>query len=99
LRSCKDNACITALASKFGVFTQEAVSRMDRVAPSLPCYGDDLLAIEVGGSASATQRAGLVGLAGMEGLRIVFRKNRNRPDAQLSGRAHYADGDLTAIRD
>ena len=53
-------------SGKCDVLTQEAIARMDGVASGLQGQGHDLLGVEVGRRARATQGAGLVRPPGVQ---------------------------------
>ena len=50
----KEDASLGALLRKRGILTEEAVPRMNGLAADLSCDSDDLRAIQVGGSSTAS---------------------------------------------
>jgi hypothetical protein len=72
---------------------------MNRLAAGLFGDLDDLCGVEIGGRADAAQPASLVAAQTMERSRVVLRKDDDRANAELGGRARDADGDLAAIGD
>jgi hypothetical protein len=82
-----------------GVLTQKAVARMNRIAPGLLGGGHDRIHVEIGPRTRLRERMRFVGLAQMQGIRVVLREHGNGPDAKLGGAAGDADRDLAAIGD
>ena len=85
-------------AGEAGVLGEEAVAGMHGVAARLAGGGDDGADVEVGGRARAVEDDHVVGLAGVQGARVVARRHRHRRHVQFRRRAHDADGDLAPVR-
>jgi len=96
-RADKGQAGLRAAPREVGVLAQKAVPRMDRVASRGPRGGDNLVAVEIGGGARATQGHGGVGLARVQRVGIVGGKYGDRAEAHLGGGAHHANRDLAAV--
>src|SRR5689334_3721843 len=83
-----------------GIFGEEAVAGMDRVDALFLGQGDDAIDVEIGlhGSESLADLVGFVGFETMEAQTIFFGVDTDRAQAELSGGAHDADGDFTAVQ-
>jgi hypothetical protein len=86
-------------AGEAGVFAEKAVAGMDSFASGRLRDRHDLFDVEVGGGADAAERAGLIGLAGMEGSGVVLGKDGYRANPKLGGGAHDADCDFASVGD
>ena len=82
-----------------GILRQEAVARMDRVAPAALGRRDHGGDIEIGRRAAPAQRHRLVDPLHVQRGGVVLGKDADRGDAQLRRRLGDADGDLAAIGD
>jgi hypothetical protein len=86
---------------EIGVLRQQAVARVDRVGAAHLGDADDLGDGEIGRD-RAQPLADLVGLVGLEPVEaqlVLLGVDRDRPLAQLVGRAHDADRDFAAVGD
>lgn len=99
LRPDEANAGALATAGELGVLGEKAIARMDRVARLLPGHGDQPLHVQVGRRPAATQRHRDIGLAQVQGGRVVLGVHRHRADAQVGTGAGDADGDLATVGD
>ena len=71
---------------------------MDGVAAALPCNGDELLDVEVGGRPRPFEGDGLVRLAGVQRAGIIPGGNRHRGDVQFGRCPDDPDGDFASVR-
>ena len=97
-RADEGQSGLVAGAGEAGVLGEEAVAGMHGVAAGLDGGGDDGADVEVGGRAGAVEDDHVVGLAGVQGARVVAGRHRHRRHAELRRRAHDADGDLAPVR-
>src|SRR5205823_1586730 len=82
-----------------GVLREEAVAGVHAVGARLADRVDDRLGVEVAlGCGLPAERVRLVGVARMRRVAIEVGIHRDRRDAELATRAHYADRDLAAVR-
>ncbi len=95
----KDQASRFTSPGELGVFAQEAVAGMDRIAPALFRSCDNLRDIEVGGRADALQRPALIAATRVQRVRIVLGEHANRGNSHVSCSARDPDRDFTAIGD
>ena len=99
-RADEGDAGIGAGFGELRRFGEEAVARMDRVAPRLRGDLDDVFHGEVGGDGAAprTDAVGLVGLEAVQREVILLRIDRDRGLAHLVCGAQDPDGDLAPVR-
>ncbi len=98
-RADEDNAFLTEPPRESGVLAQKAVARMNRIGSRPLGEGDDLFDVQIGQSTRALEWQGLVRLAGVQCLAIVFGIDRGCGDAELGCCAQDSDSDLAAIGD
>src|SRR5437762_3273870 len=76
---------------------------MDRIDVVLQRHGNDVVDVEITldrlAAVLRTDQIRLIRLKAMQGKTIFKGKHRDRPQTQLGGGAHYADGDLASIGD
>jgi hypothetical protein len=72
---------------------------MDRFATLLARKTDDLLPVEIRSGPRTPQGHGLVSLANVQRIGVVFGEYRGRSDPHLRRRPRDPDGDLAAVGD
>ena len=88
-----------ASSGEVGVFGEEAVAGVDGVAAEVGGGGDDLVDVEVGGCAGASEGVGLVGFSEVGGLGVVFGADGDGGDVEFAGGAENADGNFATVGD
>ena len=99
IRPDEGNANRAAGGGKCGVFAQEAVTGVDRVAVCGARGGDDRLDRQISGRTVAVERNRLIRRRDMRRSGIVGGIDRDGRDAGQCGAARDADRDLSAIGD
>ena len=95
----KDKTCALAAFGELRRFAQEPVAGMDGLATRLLRERNESLPIEVGGDTRRAEVEGLVPVARVQGLAVVFGEDTDRLDSEIRGRARDADGDFAAVGD
>ena len=82
-----------------GILRKEAVARVDGIAPGCLRRSDHARDVEIGGSAPACERKGLVDPPDVQRARIVLRIQACRGETEFGGGLGDTDGDLAAVGD
>ena len=99
VRADEHDARLVAGSGELGRLAQEPVAGVDRLAACLPREFDQAGTVQVRGYAYRPEAHRLVGVPGMQRLRVVLGEHGDRVDAEVGGRADDADGDFAAIGD
>ena len=84
---------------ELGVFAQEPVPRMHRVAAVGGGQGNELFDVQIGGCAAPLQRHRLIGLKSVQGGSVFRRVNGVACNAEIGGGPGNADGDFAPVGD
>ena len=95
----KGDAGLLAGAGEVGVFAEETVTGVDRIAVLLLGDANQLGGVQIGGNALALQGDGLIGAAYVQRLGVIFGVHGNTGGVTVGDGAGQTNGDFATVGD